>query len=444
VTVADSAVTPIAASRIVWRNGELKPIGPPLAIGRVVVGIVSTPHHELRLVGIDPSLGEPLWQQALTPSSIAPGMAIEVVKLGEDAVAYFRPVDAHLFVAQLIVANAATGEDIASSPAATFNSLPFACNGQRDVCTTARAEPGVRSKPFRLEVATGEYLQESDGVPPGARVLGVPGLLDLGDRPGNTLGLLRDGQLVWTLPISAAFPPGFSSDNGWRWEFFPKTGAYVGSVAGPSITSGAMWTRDLSSTAIAALDAASGEVLWRDNGSKMACYFIQGQPVRCRLRGKMTGRYGEPASYQDLDVIVEGFEVATGETTWSFHAGAAQNLMNLLAPLPIAGATKIVLSDSNGPVVLDYSNGVTQRPPPTSTFWCVARTLYEYAQGYEAPTGSTIFRRPGGGLAEICDAHGRRATALPSLEATAAVGARVGDVVVVATKDGYIGIDVAD
>ena len=62
--------------------------------------------------------------------------------------------------------------------------------------------------------------------------------------------------------------------------------------------------------------------------------------------------------------------------------------------------------------------------------------------GYQIREGTLRFDRPGGALAAVCDVHGQPASAQPDAAVTIAAGARAGDVVVLATADGYVGLRV--
>ena len=82
-----------------------------------------------------------------------------------------------------------------------------------------------------------------------------------------------------------------------------------------------------------------------------------------------------------------------------------------------------------------------------ATFWCLNARRYEFSPGYSLSGGGFTFSRPGGAVATICDAHAQPATPLPSVEATLAIGARVGNYAVVAIKEGdadtYVGYRLA-
>jgi hypothetical protein len=428
-----------------WRNTTLHPIDQPKAIGSVAVGVVTGPDRTLFVIGIDPATGVRLWQQPLTPSRITPGVQVDLTKVGDGKVAYFRPTREPGF-AELVIADARTGRDIVRSPQGLFSSPAELCPDGRDVCTTWAESFSSSRDQYRLIVATGEFLPDNSGGPISARTLSKSGLLDLGDRPGNTLGLLRDGKLLWTTPVSAAFPPDFSSDHGWSWHLFANQHVLVGTVYGPSKIVDDKYIREWERTsATAGLAERTGEVLWRDLGSTLHCSLGREgatlYPVRCRVLGTTIHQVGAGTTFEGLDVTVEGFDVTTGKTTWAVPVGAAEGLAGASTRLAIAGATHAVLQGPAGPMALDYATGRVTTPAAGATFWCMTRMDYEFWQPYQTRDGTSKHTRPGGELASICDSRGFAATELPGVAATMAAGARIGSHAVIATRDGYIGLN---
>ena len=425
----------------IWLNRDLRPIGQATAIGAAVVGIVRD-GYKLFVVGIDPATGAVRWQRPTTPSWITPGVTLEIVPIGDDRFAYLRPRPDKIQYGRLVVADARTGEDVAASPPMLFSSLPYTCASGLDVCGIATGEPGGRARQFELEIATSDFSPTKAAFPPGSRTLDEPGLLDLGKRPDDEVAWVRDGKIQWHTQVSAAFPAGFSSDNGWTWHRFTDHHALVGTMFGRPGGGGKIL--DLAAgAATAALDDGTGAVLWRDRGSTVQCslgrhdYPVnKNYPVRCRRRGTVRIDDANQVAFDGLAVTLEGFAPATGETTWSVDVGAAKWIVDPHKAVAIAGPTEVVVPGPAGPRVLDYATGATTPASPRAGYWCMVMTDYRALPGYDVPPR---YERTGGVLAVLCDAERKSASVLPSARATIAAGAHAGDYVVVAGRDGYVG-----
>lgn len=438
------ALTPPATGYAeVWLNTDFQPTGQPIAMGSVIVGL-ATQGGRLYLVGLDPVTGRELWKQLATvPSSVTQAEPAHLVVLG-DKVAYFRPDRMkndfnHLVYNQLVVADPRTGDEVTSSPLAQFTSWPYPCVNGVDLCVISHGNLAGVEHQYRLWMAKNDYVVDSESLPPSTRVLAEPQLLDLANRPENTLGWLRDHKIQWRVPIDAAFPRGFTSDAGWSWHIYAEQRVVVGTVYSAIPAGNGAIVRDLASSAASAgLSETTGDVLWRDTGSVFGCLEHERHlPVRCRQRG--TARFDARVRIEGLDVTVEGFEPATGKTTWSVALGAEDLTVDPAASRTIAGDTKIVVHRSGEPLVLDYANGTLTRAGGETTYWCLTSTRYYMAPPYLSSSGAR-YDRPGGKLAAICDVHGQPATALPAVESTLAVGAHVDDHAVIATRNAYLGI----
>src|SRR5262249_27205635 len=159
-------------------------------------------------------------------------------------------------------------------------------------------------------------------------------------------------------PVGAAFPSGFSSDNGWSWHLFADEGVVVGALYGPPLAISPKYVTDLEHVATAGLSEETGAVRWQDLGSSLHCHLGEPKyPVRCRRRGIETFEPGQPESFDKLDVTIEGFDPLTGATTWSVPMGPAVSLATTSVSIPIAGPTEVVVTPPTGPIVLDYATG---------------------------------------------------------------------------------------
>jgi hypothetical protein len=422
-------------TQVAWINDGLRPIDQPRAVGAFAIGMVSGPDRTLMVVGLDPATGHVRWQQPLTPGAVPPGVQVQVTPIGQDKIAYLRPAGADTVYAELVLADAATGTDIAKTSPEYFNSLPYRC-GNEEVCATAPRAGGPVV--VHLDAAGSRELREANGAPQDARIIGNGGLFDLGDRPGNTLALVREGKIWWRTPISAAFPPGFSTDNGWIWRLYGDAHVFVGSVGAPAVhTAPNRITRDLANTATAGLSERDGSVIWRDVGSFYEVRLGGGRhPLRYRARGTVVLEEGVDVSFRDVNVTIESFDLTRGKTTWSVPLGADRSFVGGEVRLPLSGANEVVLQAPVGPIVLDFATGQTSPPAAGATFWCASDQSYELFPSYQTDQGKVEYTRRGGVLAVACDARAQPVAALPGAAATRAFGAQVGDYVLVAVRQG--------
>ena len=422
-----------------WVDRGLRPIGQLTAVGSTMVGVV-VDRYQLYVVAIDPATGNLRWRHEMSASWITPGVELAVTRIDDGHIAYLQPGRRMGNDAKLVIADAATGRALATSPTAIFSSPPYACG--QDACALARTGRGTTATAAIVRLGVGAYREEAE-LPRGARFLETPSLFDVGDRPGNTLAWMHDGAIQWRVPVSAAFPPEFSSDYGWAWHEFADAHVIAGSVyspPAPRTPDGQQRTEIAQTAATAGLVKDTGEVLWRDSGSSFECHLGSlSYPVRCRRSGVATRMDEGPISYEGLDMTMEGFEPTTGKVTWSVPLGPAHGLIEYETPRLVAGASKVVLSGLNGPIVLDYATGQVTTPVAGAVFWCMTRPDYDSYPSYGDADGKPHYRRASGELAASCDAQGRPSQALPGVEATLAAGAQVGGYVVLAGRDGYTG-----
>ena len=129
-------------------------------------------------------------------------------------------------------------------------------------------------------------------------------------------------------------------------------------------------------------------MIWRDVGSIYDVRLGRGRhPLRYRTRGTIVFEGGVEVSHRNVDVTIEGFDVATGKTTWSVALGADRSLVSGDARLPVAGTNQVVLQAPAGPIVLDVATGQTSAPAAGATFWCMSNQRYEFLPSYETDEG---------------------------------------------------------
>ncbi len=278
--------------------------------------------------------------QPAGPAYVVPGIAVtpEVVEDedGTEYPAYFRPALATSLNASLLVADPRTGEDVANAGRAVYSSPPRRCDDGIDVCfESGSALQGAVTR--RLPLSHGIVVEEPQA-PGYVRGVGPLGLSDVRDKDRVFLARIENGVERWRTPIDDAFGPEFSTDGGWAWEHFEDAGLLVGwvgkALVGPLDGEQVL---DLANFPTVALDADSGEVVWRHEGSTLSCLYTLPRPriavdddpapVRCAYRGVLTLRPGGDPTFRDVDVVVEGFDLRTGRTTWQVPMGAAEELV---------------------------------------------------------------------------------------------------------------------
>jgi hypothetical protein len=436
-------------------HSDLEPIGQFMTVANVAVGYVSKA-RELRLVAIDPASGKLLWQQPASLGAINPGIPANVAAVG-DRIAYLRPDPKGRLFARLVVADPATGDEVAISPRLLFRSPPGPCTDGPDVCALSQEDYRGGPRPHRLRMDTGEYVaDQSSQVPAGSRVLAQVEandvLIGFGTDASETIGLLRDGAVRWRTPVRNAFPAGFSTDNGWSWDLFGDQQVYAGTIfAATTVGTDGTRTENLAANAASAgLSTVDGSVLWRDSGSWIRCSTSLEAatdldrpstsivPVRCRYQGTATRRPDGSVSFNGLAVTVEGFDVRTGKTTWSTPVGAAESLAGSETVPAVAGQTEFLIQAADGPIVLDVTSGATHPPGKEDSFWCRTSVTFDYREAYD-PDSPDPYERVGGELVASCDQSGRPAKNPPNATATRTVGANAGTFTVIATDAGVVG-----
>ncbi|WP_229072832.1 PQQ-like beta-propeller repeat protein [Actinoplanes sp. DH11] len=313
----------------------------------------------------------------------------------------------------------------------------------------ATTETGGEMRGYRLDVGTGAFTPYRVALPATARAVGEAGLHDLGGRPDERLALVRDGAIRWQRPLTDAFPAGFSTSNGWNWTHLAAAGVFAGSVFSRGVRTTTTVDFDLlPDSGSAALDEATGAVLWREVGTVVSCAGqvpLPYEPVRCRVSGREHIVFDPlKITFEDLDVTLEGFDPRTGKTRWAVPAGASEQLAGGLERAAVAGEHTIVARLGSGDRMIDLTDGTVTVPPAGAAFWCLKAAQFDYHQGHVAPAGTPErFRREGGNLATACDATGKpTGYGRPPAGASRAVGAVAGGYAVVATADGFQGIAV--
>jgi hypothetical protein len=114
------------------------------------------------------------------------------------------------------------------------------------------------------------------------------------------------------------------------------------------------------------------------------------------------------------NVVLEGFDLVTGNTKWAFDTGADAALLDGNAAAQMKDYT-VVLPNHEGILTeVDLLTGA-QRPLPAGTLgWCSAATTYE-GPGYKADNGLTLTTYYGDSATFPCDAGTGQPQPAPSI-----------------------------
>ena len=377
----------------------------------------------MQVIGLNPRGGATAWKHPASPADITAGLAPELPVIAGNVV-YIQALSG---AGELASADPATGNISWTSPLADFTSWPEPCPGDpADVCATSVTDTGTTE--LRFNGTTGAPLHSplvSSGV---GREL-APGLFDPGLRGQEGLVALDGARVAWSQPLASVFTmPGLSANNGWNFDRLPRIGMYVGSEFGSASTKiGTHTVYTLSDTMTAGFRISNGASVWRNAGTYYVCSELpcpgadtatsdgsgagdsHGPTLGLRLR--MTGALlagtatlNEPKAASRVDVIVEGFNLATGHTAWSFDAGSDTGLAAQTQLPPRLTDTTIALPNPAGqPTEVDLSNGAEHSAAAGATGWCKTFTTYHVTAAARTSNGAPIASYVGQYALSPCD-----------------------------------------
>ena len=428
-----------AELHVAWRH-QATPVSRPRIVGGCAVVYVRH-GRDLAITALDPKTGESLWEAPATPGGTPPGVSLSVAKVedagGREFVAYLSPVLPREPYARLVVVNPADG--VVSSTdeqVGLFVTYPSPCTNELDVCVDGLVDPGSGSSmtSYRLSLP-GDHL---DVVPSGVggRTLGDGGLVDSGARDPELLARVDGRSVLWSRPIAELFGDGATTDLGWVFSHDAGKGLYVGSVGNEQMRERGQLYPGRSATA--AFDDEAGRRLWIDRHSYFGCNGTMllpqprrgdeeasgdgsAYPVRCRYDGHADGKSQD---FSGVRVSIEGFDVETGRTRWSYAVRPSDQL-GLAAPgLPRIRHTSVLVRGTDGLRVLDLASGKTRKPGTNDVFLCTdSPLLYRGSVPFDAP-GQTIYKRVFDGVFVLCDTHGNPSDRVPDPEVMEVEGAQ--------------------
>lgn len=416
---------PTSATRA-WHLG-LAPLTQPVAVDGVAVVLARGRQGGLRVVAVDPDTGHLLWTRPASTSAVSVEEPLAVEAVGTE-VAYFRPAGPR-GAARLVLADAHTGHDLVSSPVEVFTTPIAPCDSPvTRLCGTARPYSDVALMRYSLVVATGRFGPAPGPQPPlGSRPVGPGGLIDLGDRAPERVGVFVNGQLLWSMPVVAYFPDGTTTDAGWKFTLVDDR--YVGTLDQPFPVNGEL---DMAGVATASFEAATGRIDWSVPGTSLDCRgmaeFVPGVHARCHYSGDALFTHGRPR-FTDVQVSLEGFEAGSGKRTWQYDLGANAPLLRGQRIPALIGSAGLLVGRPGNQVVLDLDTGEQTVPSPGAVYLCPSTTRVATERG----------DLQGDMLLTPCTATRAPTTGIPPVATLESLHQTFGDVVVVSTGTGLTG-----
>lgn len=420
-------------AEVVWER-DLPVVGGVVATEDVAVTYIAADDGTLTLVGLSTADGSTLWQHEAGRGAVRPSLSeirpavfsdsngVYVGFLEEDS----RSTSTSRSVNRVAIVDVDSGEIVARTSERTWvYTSPERCLDRAAVCMKV-VDGGRHFRAYFTATSTRlrKHPQQESAHAGDVAVRFV----DEGDWD---VFRVSDEETLWTLRLSEL--PGASRELDVRLTMPPEETPWrqIGTRDSGGISiedSEDPDTLDLAKQNLYLLDAGSGEVLWWGSGYAYTCphdYLVAG--VRCRATGVEHVVDGGPNDYQDLDLVLEGFDV-DGVTTWELPLGDDQSA---LAPGPPSLGSDLVVPTRGGALLLDPATGATRPVPATWTYLCGEEAEIGHVLHWDVaePEEDTWL---GGTVYTTCRADGTEIEGAPSVAAVRAVGVGVGNVTLVA------------
>jgi NACHT domain-containing protein/putative pyrroloquinoline-quinone binding quinoprotein len=392
------------AMELVWSTPEIHVASQPvLAGGNVVAHVVDG--DGLALVGYDPASGTEVWRLPSTASQVPTGVVLSVISDG-DRVFHMSPQPGDAAVIEAV--DAATGDPLwrtGEAPGGFGDPVDFC--GDDDLCVSALVD-GIYQR-WTIDVASGEVAGDVAGFASGTRGLrGTQpiegrslgfGLVDV--HPSRDIALVVDGDVIWQRSPSELFGGHeVSPDYGWSWR---TSGDLLVGTLGTAVDVPEFGTADVVPQFTAGIDVATGETVWvaegdPNCGDRLDSLNLQVNGAEPWLRCRMTGTLDWEDSIvtgAEVDVVMEGFDPTTGESTWTAEMPGASGLYVDERPLVRFGRGSFALTlDDGDRFSFDLTTGRTVDVDPDTLGWCYTDNTYRQAEGPDTSRLGPDFTTP--------------------------------------------------
>lgn len=332
----------MTAATAVWQSEE-ELLSEIAVIAGAAIAYVHTGRGAVGIVARDLHTGEELWRDDAVAGSDSPDELHEVPALtigGRPVVSYLSRTGSDLMTGRLVVADARSGEPVATEKAEIERSVrPVRC-GDTFCASSVPLESGLRMHRYDADagafVPVGEQAPAEANSPYASRVIGRH-LFVTNPRYEyeDILHFASDGVVRWSLNVQEIFGQGRSVTHWGDWNDADEDAPVVGTAAQiwdvPLLSSNTV-TFDMTAAGIAGLDRETGSVLWKHEGIG-SCSAANGMTVRddlviaCRFNSgtrEVQLKEDEVLSdrYLDLSIDLVALDRATGEIRWELPMGS--------------------------------------------------------------------------------------------------------------------------
>ena len=409
-----------------WVRSDLHPVTQPVVAGCDFV-LYDAVGGDLRVVALDAATGRTVWQTGASSSAVTPGVSPRLA-VTAGVVTILKAFGSGR-TAQIVGLDERTGSLVSHSlrRSTDVNGWPEVCpDDATTVCATVSDPTNGQTAVWRFTAKTGKQLASPIiSTTSSGRDVG-PDLYDPGLRTPDMLVAVDRGSIAWRHPLASVFTePGLSTDNGWNFDRVPKLGLFVGSVNGPPVSETTnSEVIDMSKTMTAGFRLRDGAPAWSNPGARYVCTELPctgaanpttgipygPQTFGLRIRGTGTITFTFKPEHATFDpgakVVLEGFDLATGRTSWSFDAGQDLPLVEDTVP-PQLGVETVLLPNSAGKLTtLNLATGATTRLASTASLWCQKPTTYTSKIPYHFSNGRTDNTYQGENATFPCDPQG--------------------------------------
>jgi len=298
-------------------------------------------------------------------------------------------------------------------------------------------DPGataLTSRDFRIARDTGALTLIPEPASPSAPYTVLwNDVVQINGAPTDTVGIVRDGQLVWSRPLAELAGAGATLDHWWLNEDDGPTpilemSVQTGWTASPS-DSARFTSLDLAKHLVTiGVDRTDGTVVWSKPGTWSGCRGTLPSVVqmstpgsrrpalRCRYTGRLDSdppnRGYDLTRATDLDVTLERVDLQTGKPIWSVQLGPERSLA-----VDTVGAAVSLLDDHRllaGGKVVDLDDGSTRPPASGETLGCPGRQSFDQPVEWMGVDGSVRRDRRVEGEVFQCDSAGKAVSGTPS------------------------------